>query len=102
MLAYCPSMAHDHHHHHHDHFHAGAGADAAPPGYRRVLWIALAVNAAMFLLEIASGLTSGSVSLLADAIDFFSDATNYALTLAVLSMGPVWRGRAALLKAVSM
>ena len=72
------------------------------PGYRRVLWIALAVNALMFVVEIAAGLRSGSVSLLADAIDFFGDAANYGLTLAVLGMGVVWRARAALVKAASM
>jgi Co/Zn/Cd efflux system component len=97
------SAHHDHHHGHHHHDHAGIGAaGAAPPGYRRVLWIALVVNVAMFALEIASGLQSGSVSLLADAIDFFGDGANYALTLAVLSMGAQWRGRAALLKAATM
>jgi Co/Zn/Cd efflux system component len=73
-----------------------------PPGFARVLWIALAVNAAMFGVEIAAGLRSGSVSLLADAIDFFGDAANYGVTLAVLSLGLVWRARAALLKAASM
>ena len=93
--------AHDHcNHHDHDHF--GTDLESAPPGYRRVLWIALLVNAAMFVVEIATGLKSGSVSLLADAIDFFGDAANVGLTLAVLSMGPLWRGRAALLKAATM
>ena len=29
---------------------------AVDPRYRRILWIALAVNAAMFLVEIAAGL----------------------------------------------
>jgi len=72
------------------------------PGYRRVLWIALAVNALMFAVEIGAGVRSGSVSLLADAIDFFGDAANYGLTLAVLGLGVVWRARAALLKAASM
>jgi Co/Zn/Cd efflux system component len=83
--------------HHHDH-------DAVPqaPGYARVLWIALAINFAMFAVEIGAGLRSGSVALLADAIDFFADAANYALTLAVLSLGVAWRARAALVKAVSM
>jgi Co/Zn/Cd efflux system component len=83
---------------HHDHGHAGS----APPGYARVLWIALAVNAIMFGVEVATGLRAASVSLLADAIDFFGDAANYALTLSVLSLGQQWRARAALLKAVSM
>jgi Co/Zn/Cd efflux system component len=85
---------------HHDHCHDSA--DSPAPRYRRVLWIALAVNASMFAVEIAAGLRSGSVSLLADAIDFFGDAANYGLTLAVLSLGLVWRARAALVKAVSM
>lgn len=72
------------------------------PRYRRILWIALAVNAAMFLVEIAAGLRSQSVSLLADAVDFFGDAANYALSLAVLAMLPVWRSRAALVKGLTM
>lgn len=75
---------------------------APPPGYRRVLWIALLVNALMFGVEIVAGLKSGSVSLLADAIDFFGDAGNYGLTLAVLSLGVTWRAGAALAKAASM
>lgn len=72
------------------------------PGYRRVLWIALLINALMFGIELLAGLSSGSVSLLADAIDFFGDAANYGVTLAVLGLGLVWRARAALLKAGSM
>jgi Co/Zn/Cd efflux system component len=70
--------------------------------YRQVLWIALLVNAALFGLEIAAGLQAGSLSLLADAIDFAGDATNYAVSLAVLASALAWRARAALLKAVSM
>lgn len=73
-----------------------------PPGYRRVLWIALAVNFLMFALEIGAGVRAGSVSLLADAIDFFGDGANYALSLAVLSMGLAWRSGAAMVKAASM
>ena len=80
----------------------------APPGqvvsprYRRALWIALWVNAAMFAVEVAGGAASGSVSLLADALDFAGDAANYGISLAVLSMGILWRARAALVKALSM
>jgi Co/Zn/Cd efflux system component len=85
--------------HDHDHQHLSA---ADSPRYRRVLWVALALNAAMFAIEIGAGLASGSVSLLADAIDFFGDAANYGVTLAVLSAGLAWRARAALLKGLSM
>lgn len=77
-------------------------ASANNPRYRRILWVALVVNLLMFGVEIGAGLSSGSTSLLADAIDFFGDAANYAVTLTVLSMGLVWRARAALLKAASM
>ncbi len=76
-----------------------AGGDAH---YRRILWIALFVNAAMFALEIGGSIMSGSVSLLADAVDFFGDAANYGLSLAVLSMTLAWRARAALVKGISM
>ncbi|WP_137921569.1 cation transporter [Hydrogenophaga sp. 2FB] len=70
--------------------------------YRRILWIALLVNAAMFLVEIVAGWRAGSLALLADAIDFAGDALNYAVSLAVLASALAWRARAAILKAVSM
>ena len=72
------------------------------PRYRKILWIALVVNLVMFIVEIAAGFSSGSTSLLADAIDFFGDAANYAVSLVVLSMALAWRARAALLKGASM
>lgn len=70
--------------------------------YRRVLWVALAVNVAMFIVEAAAGLHAGSVSLLADAVDFFGDAASYALSLAVLGSGLAWRARTALMKGLAM
>lgn len=85
---------------HHDD--ATADNGSRDPRYRRVLWAALVVNAAMFAIEVAGGLASGSVSLLADAVDFAGDAANYGLSLAVLSLSLGWRARAALVKAASM
>lgn len=70
--------------------------------YRRILWIALVVNAGMFGVEIISGWHAGSVSLLADAVDFLGDASNYAVTLFVLGLAPVWRSRTALAKGLAM
>ena len=72
------------------------------PGFRRALWIALWVNLAMFLIEGIASLQSGSVSLMADAIDFFGDSANYVLSLSVLGMGMLWRGRAAMVKGLTM
>jgi Co/Zn/Cd efflux system component len=78
------------------------GDDPALPGYRAVLWGALAVNAAMFAIEMAAGLGEGSVSLQADAIDFFADAVTYGLTLFVLGRALAWRASAGLAKAAMM
>lgn len=72
------------------------------PAYRRVLWIALFVNAVMFAIEVVAGVAAQSVSLQADALDFLGDAANYGLSLSVLSMGLVRRARAALVKGISM
>jgi Co/Zn/Cd efflux system component len=72
------------------------------PRFRRALWIALAVNAAMFVVEIIGGFGAHSASLLADAVDFFGDAANYAVSLFVLGLAPVWRSRTALLKGFTM
>jgi Co/Zn/Cd efflux system component len=75
---------------------------AADASYRRVLLVALALNAGMFLVEVVSGVAAGSSSLLADAVDFAGDAANYALSLGVLAFMPAWRPRVALLKGYSM
>lgn len=72
------------------------------PRYRRALWIALVLNALMFVVELAASWRADSVSLLADSIDFFGDAGNYALSLAVLGMGLATRARAAVFKAACM
>lgn len=72
------------------------------PRYRKVLWAALISNGAMFLVELFSGWQSGSLSLLADSVDFAGDALNYGVSLAVLSAALAWRARAAVVKALCM
>lgn len=70
--------------------------------YRRILWIILFINAGMFVVEIGSGIYSGSQSLLADALDFFGDAANYAISLYVLNKTISLRAKASLLKGATM
>lgn len=70
--------------------------------YRRVLWLALIINAGMFVVEMTGGWRAGSVSLMADAIDFFGDAANYGVSLFVLALAPVWRARTAYAKGLTM
>ena len=92
-----------HHDHTDSHGHGHGSPEAArDPKYRKILWFALVVNAAMFAIEMGAGFRSGSVSLLADAIDFLGDAANYGVSLAVLTMAMSWRSKAALLKGTCM
>lgn len=70
--------------------------------YRRVLWAVLGINAAMFLIEIGAGFAAGSASLQADALDFFGDAANYAISLLVVGMVLRYRAMAAFAKGITM
>ena len=81
-----------------------SGCSSAPtdPRFRKALWVALFLNALMFLVEMGASWASGSVSLLADSVDFLGDAANYAISLAVLAMAAAVRSRAAVVKAATM
>jgi len=70
--------------------------------YRKILWIALVINLSMFIVEIMSGLRGGSVSLLADSLDFLGDAANYGISLLVLGSSITARANASRIKAFSM
>jgi Co/Zn/Cd efflux system component len=70
--------------------------------YRRVLWGVLAINAAMFAVEVVAGLAAGSAALQADAMDFLGDAANYAISLLVVGMALRYRASAALAKGATM
>jgi Co/Zn/Cd efflux system component len=80
--------------------------DCAAPsgdrGYRKVLWVALGINLAMFAVEIVASIVGRSMSLRADALDFLGDAGNYIVALAVVDLSLRWRAGAALLKGVVM
>ena len=70
--------------------------------YRRVLWAVLAINAAMFGVEVVAGLAAGSASLQADALDFLGDAGNYIISLLVVGMALRYRAMAAFAKGSTM
>ncbi len=70
--------------------------------YRRILWIALVANAAMFVVEFAASAVSGSSALAADAADFLGDAVNYGASLAAIAFGGAWISRVALAKGIGM
>ena len=70
--------------------------------YKRRLWIVIAINASMFLVEMAAGSLAGSQALQADALDFLGDATTYGISLAVIGTSIQIRARAAILKGLSL
>src|SRR5690348_7442072 len=85
------------------HHHEDPGASPLQQAaYRRVLWWVLAINAAMFSVEIGAGLAAGSAALQADALDFLGDAANYAVSLLVVGMALRYRAMAALAKGATM
>ncbi len=69
---------------------------------RRALWAVLAINAAMFVIEMTAGVWGKSVALQADALDFLGDSATYAMTLMVLGMSLRWRAGAAMIKGLAM
>lgn len=70
--------------------------------FRTALWIALFINLAMFLVELIGGAYAHSSALWADSLDFFGDALNYGISLAVLGASLYWRATVALVKGATM
>ena len=80
----------------------GATFEGLSADYKRQLWLVIAINATMFLVEMGAGALSGSQALQADALDFLGDATTYGISLAVIGTSIQIRARAAILKALSL
>lgn len=76
--------------------------DGLSASYKRILWVVIAINASMFLVELTAGLLASSQALKADALDFLGDSLTYALSLAVIGQPLAWRARAAMLKGLSL
>jgi len=55
--------------------------DEAASLQRNTLWVLLAINAAMFIIEITAALAADSTGLLADSLDMLADASVYAIAL---------------------
>ncbi|WP_089604814.1 cation transporter [Acinetobacter piscicola] len=70
--------------------------------FRTALWIALFINLTMFLVELIGGAYAHSSALWADSLDFFGDAVNYGISLAVLGASLYWRATVALFKGLTM
>ena len=76
--------------------------DGASNEFKRALWAVIAINGAMFVVEMAAGAFAGSKALQADALDFLGDTVTYAISLYVIGMSIRVRGAAALAKGLSL
>ena len=70
--------------------------------YKRRLWAVIAINAGMFILEMAAGAFAGSRALQADALDFLGDTLTYGISLAVIGASVPVRAWAAFAKGISL
>lgn len=82
--------------------HGNPKFDGMDRRYFRVLWAVIAINAAMFLVEMVAGQLAGSQALQADALDFLGDTLTYGISLAVIGRSLALRSMAALAKGVSL
>ncbi len=71
---------------------AGPAADAAEA---RTLWVVLAINAFMFVVEGVAGWIGESTGLLADGLDMLADALVYGAALYAVGREPALKRRAA-------
>lgn len=76
--------------------------DGLSDEYKRRLWIVIALNATMFVVEMTAGHLAKSQALQADALDFLGDALTYGLSLAVIGASVQARTNAALAKGFSL
>ena len=76
--------------------------DGVSDEYKRRLWIVIALNASMFVVEMTAGHLAKSQALQADALDFFGDALTYGISLAVIGASIRARTAAALAKGISL
>jgi len=68
----------------------------------RVLYVVLAINAVMFVVEFVSGWLASSTALLGDSLDMLGDASVYAVTLYALTASERTRAGVAMFKSLAM
>jgi Co/Zn/Cd efflux system component len=79
-----------------------AAFDGLSADYKRRLWLVIAINAAMFAVEMGAGALAGSRALQADALDFIGDAATYGISLAVIGAPLRVRALASIAKGSSL
>ncbi|WP_421884474.1 cation transporter [Pacificispira sp.] len=76
--------------------------DGVSDEFKKALWMVIAINGIMFVVEMTAGAFAGSKALQADALDFLGDTVTYAISLYVIGMSLRVRATAALVKGLSL
>lgn len=69
---------------------------------KRALWIAFALNAAMFVVEVSAGVVVNSTGLIADGLDMLSDAAVYAIALLAIGGSLRFKANAAMFSGLAL
>lgn len=80
----------------------GDGFDGQSVDYKRIMWVIIAINAVMFVVEVSASFLAKSMALQADALDFFGDTATYAISLYVIGSSIRVRASAALIKGLGL
>jgi len=82
------------------------GGGAPPPletdAHKSALRLALVLNAAMFVIEVATGIKADSTGLVADGLDMLSDAAVYAVALVAIGASARFKANAAFASGASL
>lgn len=78
------------------------GFEGRSTDYKRVMWVIIAINATMFVVEASASFVAESMALQADALDFFGDTATYAISLYVIGSSIRVRATAALIKGLGL
>ena len=70
------------------------------PGYRRALWIVVALNVGYGVIELFGGFMANSQALKADALDFLGDGSITFLGLLAIGWSLAWRARSAFIQGI--
>ena len=73
----------------------GCEIEGETAGQRRILTIALVLNAIMFVIGLVAGIAAESTGLIADSLDMLADASAYTIALVAIGRSGLFKTRAA-------
>jgi Co/Zn/Cd efflux system component len=76
--------------------------DGTSNAFKKALWLVIAINGAMFMVEMMAGFMGRSMALKADALDFLGDTLTYGISMWAIGKSAMLRAKVAMLKGISL